>query len=145
MSPQPCVLEDLSSAPGFAGRGVLARLLYILPPNRIGFRDLETEPVPSRVQASYALGLRRLLDTEPAVDDRGRETLRTIALDPDAYQDWLAAARAIEKMMRPGAPLASMTDWGSKASGVAARIAGVLHVIEHADGQGPVWSPTTPS
>lgn len=134
MSPQPCVLRDLSSSPGFAGRGLLGRMLYLLPPSGIGYRSLETAPIPGRVAEAYSSGLRSLLDTPACHDDRGRETLRTLALTPEAYADWLAAARAIEAMMRPGGRLASMPDWGSKAAGGAVRIAGVLHAIEYADG-----------
>jgi len=35
--------------------------------------------------------------------------------------------------MRPGGRFESIQDWASKAPGAAARIAGAMHIIEHAD------------
>lgn len=135
LSPQPSVIEGMAAQPGFRGRGLLGRFLYILPPSGIGNRTLETAPMSSRVVAGYALGLRHLLDVEPARDEQGREVLRTLRLAREAYTDWLAFARAVERMMGPFERLERMTDWGSKLGGGVARIAGVLHAVEHADGR----------
>ena len=46
LSPQPDVLRGLAAKPGFRGRGLLGRFLYLLPPSPLGFRPLESNPVP---------------------------------------------------------------------------------------------------
>ena len=46
LSPQPDVLQGLASKPGFRGRGLLARFLFMLPVSKIGYRSGNTKPVP---------------------------------------------------------------------------------------------------
>ena len=57
LSPQPDVLRGLASKPGFRGRGLLGRFLYLLPPSPLGYRALCSDPVPASVRAAYAAGL----------------------------------------------------------------------------------------
>lgn len=133
LAPQPDVIYAAVRNPLFRRRGLAGRTIYLVPPSGIGRRQLEAPSVPAHVLADYAFGLRRLLDVKPARDVDGREALHTIHLAPDAYSDWLTAARAIEVMLREDGRLGEMTDWGSKLAGTAARIAGILHCIEHAD------------
>jgi hypothetical protein len=73
-----------------------------------------------------------MLSWPAAVDGHGNEILHTLTLSDGAYSEWLAFARLIESRMRPGAEFEHATDWAGKAAGAAARIAGVLHGIEHA-------------
>ena len=44
LSPQPEVVQGLAGKPGFRGRGLVARFLYLLPESRLGARKAE----PSR-------------------------------------------------------------------------------------------------
>lgn len=128
LSPQPDVLRGLTAKPGFRGRGLLARFLYLLPPSNLGYRDLESKPIPEDVRSAYAAGLRAMLDWQPD----GPHLLR---LSDAARSEHHAFAGAIEAQMRPGGELDHCTDWAGKAPGAAARLAGVLHGIEHAHGR----------
>jgi hypothetical protein len=96
---------------------------------------LQTEPVPDALSRAYSGGLKAMLDWEPVTDKYGHEKLRHLQLSPDAHSEWLEFARAIEVQMRPDARLEHVTDWAGKAPGAAARLAGVLHCIEHAHGR----------
>lgn len=134
LSPQPDVLRGLASKQGFRGRGLLGRFLYLLPPSPLGFRRLESNPVPDSVRQAYTAGLRAMLDWEPATDEDGGACLHKLHLSNEAYDEWYAFAQAIEVQMQPGCELEHFTDWAGKAPGAAARLAGVLHGIKHAHG-----------
>lgn len=134
LSPQPDVLRGLAAKPGFRGRGLLGRFLYLLPPSPLGYRALQSHPVPERALNAYMAGLRAMLDYEPANDEHGIEHPHLLRLSNDAYTEWYEFAQAIEVQMRPGRELEHFTDWAGKAPGAAARLAGVLHGIKHAHG-----------
>lgn len=134
LSPQPDVLRGLATKPGFRGRGLLGRFLYLLPPSPLGYRTLQPNPVPEGVRDAYAAGLRAMLDWEPAIDEHGEERPHLLHLSEEAYAEWYAFAQAIEVQMQPGRELEHFTDWAGKAPGAAARLAGVLHGIKHAHG-----------
>lgn len=131
ISLQPSVLEGLAAKPGFRGRGLLGRFLYLLPQSPLGYRSLDTPPMSEATRAAYDQGIRDMLDTPPADEDNPR-IMYTLRLSREAYQEWLAFAHYIERQFRPGGSLELMTDWGGKAPGAAARIAGVLHCIQYA-------------
>lgn len=134
LSPQPDVLRGLAAKPGFRGRGLLERFLYLLPPSPLGFRPLESNPVPEGVRDAYAAGLRAMLDWEPAIDEHGIERPHLLRLSHEAYAEWHEFQRAIEIQMQPSRELEHFTDWAGKAPGAAARLAGILHGIKHAHG-----------
>jgi hypothetical protein len=133
LSPQPDVLRGLTSRPGFRGRGLLGRFLYMLPLSPLGYRTLTARPVPEAVEADYARGIRALLDLELAPGPDGEDRHHLIRLSPDAHAEWLEFARTIEAGMRPGGEFEGATDWAGKCPGAAARLAGVLHAIQHGD------------
>ena len=134
LSPQPDVLRGLAAKPGFRGRGLLGRFLYLLPPSPLGFRPLESNPVPESVREAYAAGLHAMLDWEPDINEYGEEHPHLLRLSHEAYTEWHEFQRAIEAQMQPGRELEHFTDWAGKAPGAAARLAGVLHGIQHAHG-----------
>lgn len=132
LSPQPDVLRGLAAKPGFRGRGLLGRFLYLLPPSPLGFRKLAFEPIPIHVRQSYEEGLQAMLNWSPVFDESGREIPHPLVLSDSAFKAWHDFALSIETRMKPGGDLEQYTDWAGKAPGAAARIAGVLHGIRHA-------------
>lgn len=135
LSPQPDVLRGLAAKPGFRGRGLLGRFLYLLPPSPLGYRTLQSKPVRESVRDAYAAGIHAMLDWEPAIDDQGDERPHLLRLSDDARAEWHDFARAVEVQMQAGRELEHFTDWAGKAPGAAARLAGVLHGIKHAQGR----------
>ena len=128
LSPQPEVLRGLAQKPGFRGRGLLGRFLYLLPPSPVGFRTLEGPPVPGPVAREYAAMLGVILR-------RDEEIPALLRLSRGAFADWREFALTVEAAMRPGGEFEPITDWAGKLAGAAARLAGNLHVAAHAHGR----------
>jgi hypothetical protein len=140
LSPQPDLLRGLATRPGFRGRGLLGRFLFLLPPSPLGFRTLEARPMGATTEAAFRAGVGAMLNWPLATDDEGRPRRHVIRLSREAREAWLEFARAMESTMRPGGDFEHATDWAGKAPGQAARLAGVLHCIEHAHGHPGRWS-----
>lgn len=138
LSPQPDLLRGLAARPGFRGRGLLGRFLFLLPESPLGWRDFAENPMRETTVAAFNAGIGAMLNWPLAVDDEGRGRRHVIRLSRGAREAWLEFARTIEAAMRPGGDFENATDWAGKAPGQAARLAGVLHCIEHAHGH--PWS-----
>jgi hypothetical protein len=128
LSPQPAVLQGLASQPGFRGRGLLARLLILLPPSRLGRRTLNSKPVPESIRAEYQRQIHALLTQPRRVDGNPHR----LTLSVDAHREWKAFQRHVEEELRGGGMLEHIRDWASKLPGALARIAGLLHCAVHA-------------
>lgn len=120
---QPQTLRDIASMPGFRGRGLLARILYSLPPNTVGTRKIRTDPIPEDVRDAYAGSLRALVLTLAEWEDPA-----VLMLTPDAAERLLTAAEALEPRLGPDGDLGHIADWASKLIGAVARVAGLLHL-----------------
>ena len=131
LSPQPDVLKSIADSPGFRGRGLLARNWYLLPVSRLGHRALETEPVPQRIREQWERMIHALLNFEPATDDRGKPVPHIISLSYLAYEEWLDFSRWVEKDLREGGRFEFIMDWAGKLPGATARLAGLLHCVQH--------------
>jgi hypothetical protein len=136
LSPQPDVLRGLARKPGFRGRGLLARFCYLMPRSNLGYRSHDAAPIPPALRQSYGETIRAMLSWPLDIDADGNPAMHIIGLTAEAHADLLAFARHVEGEMLPGAPFEHATDWAGKAPGMAARIAGVLHGIEHGNGPG---------
>jgi len=136
---QPEILRDIANMPGFRGLGLLARILFALPENTVGFRKVGADPIPTQVAADYLAKLHALVLTlaewtDPAV----------LVLTPDANNLVLDIERAVEPRLAPGGAWAHIVDWGSKYTGAVVRIAGLIHLAEHLrDGWGQPVSADT--
>lgn len=130
---QPEVLRTIAGMTGFRSRGLLARILYSLPPNLVGHREIGTPPVPEDIRDAYASSVRSLVLTlaewtDPAV----------LTLTPGAAELVLDAERRLEPRLNPDTgDLAAVVDWASKQIGATVRVAALLHLGHHlADGWG---------
>ena len=123
---QPSALVDLAAIPGAAGRGLLARFLFTIPPSNIGHRESKPGAVDQRVHAVYARKLQALI---LALRDLEAPIHLTLGTDAAALLDQVA--EATETQLREGGSLAGYTDWGGKSVGAMMRIAGLLHLAEH--------------
>ncbi|GAB7049062.1 hypothetical protein JCM9534A_41880 [Catenuloplanes indicus JCM 9534] len=123
---QPDVLRDIASMPGFRGLGLLARILFALPENTVGFRRIGADPVPAEVADAYRESLGALVLTlagwtDPAV----------VPLTEEANGRVLDIERAVEPRLAPGGAWGHIVDWGSKYTGAVVRMAGLIHLAEH--------------
>lgn len=123
---QPEILRDIAGMPGFRGLGLLARILFAVPENTVGFRKIGADPIPTEVAARYHANLHTLVLTlaewtDPAV----------LVLTPDANDAVLDIERQVEPRLAPGGAWSHIVDWGSKYTGAVVRIAGLIHLAEH--------------
>jgi replicative DNA helicase len=124
---QPDVISGLATKPGFRGRGLLARILYSLPPSKLGSRKVDAPGVPTHVTAAYhhaVTGLLRAFDPE-------RPSRRILTLDPGADRARATYAQRLEPRLGPDGDLCSIADWAGKLVGAVCRLAGILHVADH--------------
>ena len=135
LSPQPSVVHGLISKPEFSGRGLTSRFLYLLPPSPLGYRKLESHPIPDEVKNAYHAGLRAMLDWNESDPDKDGNRLFSLKLSREAYKEWHDFSLSIEERMKSGEDLEHFTGWAGKAPGAAARVAAVLHSIKHAHGE----------
>ena len=124
---QPQVLLDIARRPVLRGRGLLARVLYCLPPDTVGFRRIEVETVPDDIRSAWQSQVKTLALsladwTDPAVLMVTAEARKLLA----QYQE------EIEPRLRAsGGDLADLRDWAAKLAGATVRLAGLLHLAGH--------------
>ena len=123
---QPVLLAMAKEERAIGGRGLLARLLWSVPHDGVGYRDVGAPALDTAALEAWEEAYRRVL-LNPASD-----TPRILSLHPDARDCFHAWREKQEISRRPGGPFdASDTfrDWSTKADGAAVRIAGIFHML----------------
>jgi len=129
---QPDVLRGLIEKPGFRGRGLLGRFFYSLPPSTVGHRKIRPDAMSDEARRTYHANIKRLAAIEPFTTDDGDTEPRLIRLSKDA-DDYLASfEEELEPMLGRDGEFESMGDWAGKLAGGALRLAGILHLAQHA-------------
>lgn len=114
------------------GRGLIDRMLLILPPSRMGARLLDPTPVPAAVSEWWAEILGRLLNLpwpgRCIVGHNGEPTRctsspRILTIDPEARRILWALRAELEPRLEEGADLAPVSGFVSKLPGACARLA----------------------
>jgi hypothetical protein len=123
---QPFALRELVDRPDFGGRGLLARILWALPVDNTGHRDVEPPEMPERDREAY-----RHLVYDLALSMAERTEPVRVVLTDQARKVHLEYHRGVEARLRRGAELGDnlVREWGSKLAGAVARIAGCLHAV----------------
>ena len=135
---QPTVLASITGNGEFRGRGLLARVLFSLPPDNVGHRQIGAAPVSPEVTDAYATNVRKLAAeladwSDPAV----------LTLSPDAAQQLLAFEKVVEPRLRRDGEWGGIREWASKLVGATVRLAGLLHLASEEDWLGELISETT--
>lgn len=123
---QPSVLKEAWQHTEFGDRGLLARFLYILPPNPLGTRDIEPPCVAEDVTRAYEKAILRLLKLPRKQEDGGAPVRLT--LTDEAWVLLKGFMQKLEPELGPEGRYGHMTAWAGKLAGAVARIAGVLHL-----------------
>ena len=131
LSTQPEVMRALAGMQGFRGRGLIARFAFVIPASLMGHRQASPPSIPDEVLAEYSRGMRTLLDLEWLTDEKGEPTPYILEFTPEAKQEWEEFYLATEVSLGQGGSLETLQDWGGKLPGLAARLAGLVHVMEH--------------
>ena len=131
LAPQPDVLKSIADKPGFRGRGLLARFLYLLPHSNLGHRNLEVDPIPEDIKNQYHNLISTLLKIEQPEDEEGVKVPYILQLSRHAKQKRLDFARAVENELKEGGRFEYIKDWAGKLPGAAVRIAALLHCAKY--------------
>jgi hypothetical protein len=134
---QPDVLRGLIDKPGFRGRGLLGRFFYSLPVSLLGRRNTKAKPVPETVRSKYDDKVKKLASLPDERDDHGNLQPQSLELSSAGDLRMQTFEAWIEPQLAEFGELGSITDWAGKLAGAVARIAGILHMAEHADSKEP--------
>lgn len=138
---QPEVLRGLIDKPGFRGRGLLGRFFYSLPTSLLGRRDVDPPSMPLRVRATYDDSVLTLLRLPADTDEKGDPAPHILQLTGAGQQTIFGFAKWLEPQLGRLGDLGDMTDWAGKLVGGVIRIAGLLHIADHADDPAPWQHP----
>ncbi|MEA4856548.1 MAG: DUF3987 domain-containing protein [Solidesulfovibrio sp.] len=133
ISTQPEIVQGLADRPGFRGRGLIGRFLYVIPQSRLGWRSVETKPVYPGLMKLWRDTIHKLLDLPWARGTHGEAIPYDIQLDKTAYRQWQEYAASVEKELGPGGQFENMTDWAGKLPGQIIRLVGLFHVATDPD------------
>ena len=133
---QPEIVEGLAAKQGFRGRGLLARFLFVRPKSLVGARKVDTPAVPAGIRREYERHMLEILGLLPPEDSTVEIEARAIQLSPEAHGARVEFRSSIEPRLGPGGDLEEIQDWGNKLGGVVIRLAGLLHIADHAGGGG---------
>jgi replicative DNA helicase len=130
LSVQPHVLREIGARKNFRGRGLLARFLYAIPDDKVGYRQVTDAPdIDARLTVTYRDRMTRLVETLAGWNDPMR-----LSLTAEARCELLTFAEGTEVGLRPDGDLGSapiLREWGSKLVGESVRVAALFHVAEH--------------
>jgi hypothetical protein len=131
ISAQPEVIKGIGAQEDARGRGLVGRFIYSRPESLLGQRPGDAPPLDPELQQDYTNRLRHLLALERAVID-GRSCAHTLKLSERAYACWVRLHDALEEEMGRDGAFHGFTDWAGKLCGQVVRVAGILHMAEHA-------------
>lgn len=124
---QPNLYQETFANAELRGRGLLARFLTCTPKSMAGKRDKRSTATLDAVNyvayekaMAHFLNLQQDSEKEPPV----------LTWEQDAKERMLDYMQKIENSMRKGQPMEDCKDYANKASAVAMRIAGILHLLQ---------------
>lgn len=135
---QPGVSDLLLGSHELNDQGLVSRILASAPATTAGSRFWR-EPKPESDPAIRRYGARilQILEHPPPLERDKRNELapRTLRLASRARQDLIAFIDHVERQLDPRGPLAPVRAFGNKLPEHAARLAGVLALVEQLDAQ----------
>ena len=136
---QPDVIKALPTKPGFRGRGLVGRFLFVYPPNYLGERYGDGPEMDPVAQIGFEETVQRLTDfarddgDETLAESSGGDGSRTLTLSQDALNRWRAFWREVEAELPEGKRFGECQDWAGKLPGAVGRIAAVFHAARYGD------------
>jgi len=118
------VLDQVGAKRAFAGRGLTARFLMVMPPSNVGYRDrLRHATDAAEIAARYEAAIVRLAERCHG----GRIELVLAGPPSDRFAEW---DQQLEYRCAPGADLVHMREWVGKLRANVLRLAGILHLLD---------------
>lgn len=133
MTVQPDVLRGLAGKPGFRGRGLIGRFLYIIPKSLVGSRKVTPEPMNEETRARYSRRMKSLAGLCKLEGDDGELRPRVVSLSSEGLDCLISFMEEIEPQLGEGGILYPIADWATKLNGAVVRIAAILHLAENSN------------
>jgi hypothetical protein len=133
---QPDVAARLFSDAVLADQGFLSRILVIAPDSKQGQRFWrDARPEDDAASFTYVARLNELFRRPMPIREGTRNELepRPLTFTPQARGLWIAFADEIEAKLGPGNDLEAISGFAAKLPEHAARIAGVLTILDQPD------------
>lgn len=129
VAPQPEAFAEICS--GRLGRliertGFLMRCWFCHPRSNIGRRAPRSQPIPDDVRLAYEENLRAMFATA------NTNVLQPHTLRLESHREWEAFFTDVERRRARGGDLHRLAGWATRVRQGTARIAGMLHVAQHA-------------
>ncbi|WP_310877586.1 YfjI family protein [Priestia megaterium] len=118
---QPSVIKSLPNS--FKEVGLLGRILYSIPPSRVGYRNIRPEPIEKNLKELYEINILKLLRLPT-----GKPIELSFTEEADKLLQHLQ--QYVEDKLKPGAELEDIQEWGGKLLGQIVRIAGLFHIAK---------------
>jgi putative DNA primase/helicase len=131
---QPVLLGALLGDPLAQGQGLLARCLIAQPDTLAGTREYQhVDPDKNPAVVAYNRAIKSLLETSPTLWEGGdgyELKPQDLHLTDEARALWIAFYNEIERQQGNGSELEGARPFASKAAEHAARIAGIITLVE---------------
>ncbi len=136
---QPSLFAETLDNATLKGRGMVGRLVTCTPKKMAGLRDVRSSvKLDETAYQSYKETMLQFLDTEQKSDTE----IPVLTWAADARERMLDYLQIVENSMQAGNPMEEATDYASKSTGVAIRIAGILHMLWTKDANEPISKET---
>lgn len=112
-------------------------------PPAVGRRAINPPSVPEPVRAAYHRHLTALLKFPAEADHHGHPAPHVIELTPAAQDALVRFETELEDRLGEFGDLGPISDWAGKLVGAVVRVAGLLHMAEHADNTAPWCVPVS--
>lgn len=122
---QPEVLRSLNAKPGFRGRGLLARFLFVMPESQLGKRTGAAAGTDDFAAYQFEQMIADMVNT--AASRKDDEGLTRVCFDDRAHEVWWNYWQEVEAQLVETGDLAAIRDFGAKLPGAVARIALLFH------------------
>jgi hypothetical protein len=123
---QEHVVRSFRDQAAFAGRGLLDRICFALPPDNRGNRDVrKAVPLDPAAVRLYFDVMNVMLDIP-----HDRDNPQVLQIEGDAAEVYLDFAQWAEDAQAEDGEFEEMRGWASKSAGLVMRIAGVLAVAD---------------
>jgi replicative DNA helicase len=123
---QPTVLQWIASKPRLRGQGLLARFLYSVPPDLVGYRASEPPAIDAGVRGTYEGTLKAMVLSLSEWDEP-----MVLMLTDSARKVVVEYLEMIEPRLRPDGDLYGVRDWAAKLAGAVVRLAALMHIAGH--------------
>jgi hypothetical protein len=120
---QPTVIDSIAPDHPIVTRGLLDRFAIVVPRNLVGYREVDTAPMQQSIADRYCGELKRITRQMLSFDD-----IVTLTCSAEARSAYFAFMAELEVAKRPAGKLGSIVGWASKAEGMTARVAALLHL-----------------